>query len=451
MGDVCVEPIAGDSRGRGGPIGARGDVTEDVDDTDDTAPWVAVWRAALDRWATIVVEQLRWLVLGGMSGVLAGLASWVFLEGLDRVTLYRLEHGWIVWFLPVAGLAIGLAYHLLGGRAAEGNDLLIDEIHDPTDWVPRRMAPLVLVGTWVTHLFGGSAGREGVAMQMSGSLTDSMSRVLRLGPEDRRILLIAALGGGFGAVFGVPLAGAVFGLEVQSVGRIRYDALVPSMAASLIGDLVVHGLGYHHAAQPTFPSSIDGELWVKVALAGACFGLVATLFAATTHCVKALLRRRIAWPPLRPVLGGAMVLVLMVIFGRQYLGLSLPLAGAAVGGASVATGAFAVKLVFTAVTLGSGFPGGEVTPLQVIGATLGATLATLLHADPSLLAAVGFVAVFAGASNTPLACTIMGAELFGSGAIVPMAIGCVMAYVFSSHQGIYTSQRVAVAKPGRRP
>ncbi len=237
-----------------------------------------------------------------MSGVLAGLASWMFLEGLDRVTEFRIEHPWIVWFLPFAGLAIGLAYHFIGGRSAEGNDLLIDEIHEPTAWVPTRMAPLVLVGTWITHLFGGSAGREGVAMQMSGSLSDGLAHLIGLRPDDRRMLLIAALGGGFGAVFGVPLAGAVFALEVQCVGRVRYDALVPTLTASLVGDLVVHGLGYHHPLRPQLHVPIDGWLWLRIAVAGICFGLVAVAVrrgdpprGAPGH------EPAPGWPPFRPV------------------------------------------------------------------------------------------------------------------------------------------------------
>jgi H+/Cl- antiporter ClcA len=409
------------------------------------------WRDIVEARRAFVAYQARWIVLGAMSGVLAGLASWIFLEGLDRVTEFRIEHPGIVWLLPLAGLVIGLAYHYIGGRSAEGNDLLIDEIHEPTAWVPTRMAPLVLVGTWMTHLFGGSAGREGVAMQMSGTLSDGMAHLLHLRPGDRRILLIAALGGGFGAVFGVPLAGAVFGLEVQSVGRVRYDALVPTLTAALVGDLVVHGLGYHHELRPQLHVPIDGWLWLRIAAAGICFGLVAALFVAATHRVRRFVNRVAPWSPLRPVLGGVGVLVLIGLFGRAYIGLSLPLVGKALAGTGVPSSAFLLKLVFTAVTLGSGFPGGEVTPLQVIGATLGCTLAGLFHVDPSLLAAVGFVAVFAGASNTPLACTIMGVEIFGGGAVVPLAIGCVMSYVFSTQRGIYSSQRVHVTKTGRSP
>ncbi|MGC1513421.1 MAG: chloride channel protein [Acidimicrobiales bacterium] len=404
------------------------------------------WRAAVVEQLELVVHLLRWILLGAVSGVLAGLSSFVFLEGLDRITEYRLDNDRLVWLLPAAGLVIGAAYHYLGGRAVEGNALLIDQIHQPTSWVPRRMAPLVLLGSWATHLFGGSAGREGTAVQMSGSLTDLFARTIRLNTEDRRLLLVTALAGGFGAVFGVPLAGAVFALEVQSVGRIRYEALVPALAASLIGDLVVHGLGYDHAALPQMDIPLDGVLLAKVAVAGLAFGLAGAAFAELTDGFKAFLAGRIGWAPLRPVVGGIALVGLVALVGRDYLGLSLPLIDRSLAGDHLSFAVFALKILFTALTLGSGFPGGEVTPLFVIGATLGSALAGPLHLDVTLLAAVGFVAVFAGAANTPLACTIMGAELFGAGAVLPLAVGCVISYVFSSHRGIYPTQRIHAAK-----
>lgn len=416
------------------------------------APTLRRWRHEAREQAALAVHLARWIVLGALSGVLAGASSFVFLEGLGRITDYRVEHGWLVWLLPVAGLAVGLAYHLLGGRAGQGNALVIDEIHQPTDWLPRRMAALVLLGTWVTHLFGGSAGREGTALQMSGSLTDVVARTLRLGPDDRRILLTAALGGGFGAVFGVPLAGAVFGLEVQAVGRIRYEALVPSLTASVVGDLVVGGLGHDHPLRPQLDPGLDLGLVAKVAVAGLVFGLAGIVFVEAVEAIKGALARWLPWAPLRPVAGGVAVVALAALFGTDYLGLSLPLIDRALAGEPLNFAVFALKILFTAVTLGAAFPGGEVTPLFVIGSTLGAALAGPLHLPVGLAASVGFVAVFAGAANTPLACTIMGAELFGVGAVVPIAVGCVIAYVFSSHRGIYATQRIAVPKgPGAVP
>jgi H+/Cl- antiporter ClcA len=408
------------------------------------------------RAALRIAEHLaRWVVLGTLVGVLAGLSSAAFLEVLDWATETREAHGWLLYLLPLAGLVIGLAYHHLGGRAGGGNTLIIEEIHEPTAWVPRRMAPLVFGGTIMTHLFGGSAGREGTAIQMSGSLTDAASRILRLRPADRRMMLIAALGGGFGAVFGVPIAGCVFALEVQAIGRMRYDALVPALTASLVGDKVVRGIGMHHTPLPDLAAiDLTVSLALKVAVAGITFGLCGIVFTEAVHAVRHVATRWLVWAPLRPVIGGAGVIVLVWTVGtRDYLGLSLPLIGESVtGGAGVTNWAFLAKLVFTAVTLGSGFQGGEVTPLFVIGATLGVTMARLLDVPVPVLTAVGFVAVFAGAANVPLTCTIMGIELFGGGhgAVAVFAIGSIVAYACSGHEGIYRSQRVDSPKPGRR-
>ncbi|CAB4910198.1 MAG: voltage-gated chloride channel protein [Actinobacteria bacterium] len=414
--------------------------------TPDVASLLDRATEALRAQADVTVHLVRWIVLGAISGALAGLSSYVFLEGLDEVTEFRLSHDWLVWLLPAAGLVVGLVYRYLGGRAVHGNELLLDEIHEPTTWVPRRMAPLVLGGTWLTHLVGGSAGREGTALQMSGSLTDLFSRVVRLRPDDRRLLLISSLGGAFGAVFGVPLAGAVFALEVQTIGRIRYEALVPALTASLVGDLVVQGLGYDHEVRRQFDIPLDGVLLAKVAIAGVAFGLTAAAFSALAHAIKGLLARVLPWSPLRPFVGGVALLALVLLCGHDYSGLSLPLVDRSLAGEHLSFVVFALKLLFTAITLGSGFPGGEVTPLFVIGGTLGAALGTPLHVDVALLAAVGFVAVFAGAANTPLACAIMGVELFGAGATLPFAVGCVVAYIFSSHRGIYRTQRIDMAK-----
>jgi H+/Cl- antiporter ClcA len=397
-----------------------------------------------------IVEVLRWIPLGAVVGVLAGLSSAAFLVSLEWATTTREDHPWLLWLLPPAGVAVGALGHHLGGRAVAGTGLILDEIHSPTAWLPRRLGPLVYAGTIVTHLFGGSAGREGTALQLSGSLTDQVNRRLHLGPDDRRVMLIAALGGGFGAVFGVPLAGIVFGLEVQAPLRWRLRrstvhrrppliALVPSAVAAVVGDRVVRLLGITHAATLRLNGiNLDAGLVARVAATGAACGITALVFVALTHGVRSAIAHLPGWPPLRLGLGGAGVVGLTLVVGtHDYLGLSLPLAGAALAGGTVVLGAFALKLLFTAVTVGSGFPGGEVTPLFVIGATLGATMATVLGVPGPLLAAVGFVAVFAGAADAPLACAVMGYELFGAGALPLVALGCAVSWACSSSRSIY--------------
>lgn len=405
---------------------------------------------AQEHWG-LAKYLLRWLVFGSAVGALAGLSSGGFLLSLEWATETRLAHSWLLFLLPVAGLAIGLTYHLYGAAAVQGNNLVIDEIHSPQGWLPRRMAPLIFISTIATHLFGGSAGREATAIQMSAGLTDWFARTFRFDPEERRNLLIAAIGGGFGAVFGVPLAGAVFALEVQAIGRLRYDALITAVAASVVGDRVVIALDVKHLAVPIIEAiNFTPVVFAKLVVAGIAFGLCARVFVELTRFVKATFTRQLRYPPLRPVVGALGVIGLTYLVGtHDYLGLSLPLITNSLDEAiGVATFAFALKLVFTSLTLGSGFHGGEVTPLFVIGSTLGATLGHLLGLPVPLAAALGFVAVFAGATNTPLACTIMGIELFGLGPLVPLIIACCVAYVMSSHRSIYGTQRIATTKDG---
>jgi H+/Cl- antiporter ClcA len=244
----------------------------------------------------------------------------------------------------------------------------------------------------------------------------------------------------------------VFALEVQAVGRIRHDALVAALAASVVGDRVVRAVGVHHTLiAPVAKVDLTAVLAAKVVLAGLVFGVVALAFSELTHRIKRGFGTSVRWAPARPLIGGLLVIALTYTVGtRDYLGLSIPLLTKSLaGGAGVVLFAFALKLVFTSLTLGSGFQGGEVTPLFVIGATAGATLGRVLGAPVPLMAAIGFVAVFAGAANTPIACTIMAVELFGSANIVVFAIACVIAYVTSAHRGIYHGQRVDTPKaPG---
>ena len=414
---------------------------------DSGRKFLARLAGGVSEQAHISLWLIRWVLLGVAVGAVGGLTSALLLATLSWTTSTRNDHEWLLWFLPVAGLVIGCLYHYTGGHSAEGNNLVIDEIHEPNAGVPKRMAPLVYLSTNVTQLFGGSAGREGAGIQLAVSVSDAIARVLPLSRDQRRILMIAAMSAGFGAMFGVPLAGAVFGLEVQSVGRIRYEALIPAFAASLTGDLVVRGLGVTHESLPQL-GDLHTSAWVllRVALLGVVFGLVGAVFVVLTHQLKKLSSRLLHWSPARPFVGGILIIGLTLAVGtRDYLGLSLPLAQSALDGQSTGGQVFALKLLFTAVTLGFGFYGGEVTPLQVIGATLGAALAPVLGLPVALGAVVGYAAVFGGVANVPLACTILAVELFGLNALIPSGIACVVAYIFSSHHGIYESQRLTHA------
>jgi len=409
-----------------------------------------------------------WALLVVPIALLVGSSVAFFLWALDLATATRETNPALLWALPVAGAAIGVWYQRWGGGANEGSALIMDEIHTPHMGVPTRMAPMVLVGTLVTHLFGGSAGREGTALQMGGALASTVDRWgytrLRgagaLRTQERRVLVQCGMAAGFGAVFGTPITGAIFALEVLAIGRLSYAALIPCLIAALVGDWATSAWGITHTAYPVLTlaglgiARVDPWLLTQVGLVGVAFGLASRLFATTTHRLTALFNARVAAPWLRPAIGGVAVIALTALVGStDYLGLGVTSTNpeavtilSAFRPDGVLPWSWALKLLFTAVTLASGFKGGEVTPLFFIGATLGAAIAHMLQLPVPLFAALGFVAVFAGATNTPLACAIMGIELFGGDAAAYFITATVIAYLFSGHAGVYSAQRLGTPK-----
>lgn len=313
------------------------------------------------------------------------------------------------------------------------------------------MVPLIFLASVTTHLFGGSAGREGVGVQMGGALADQLTHLLRLPKRDRRLLLSCGVSAGFASIFGTPLAGAIFALEVNAMGQVRYEALLPALLAALTADVFSRAIGraiglhhtaYHIAAPPPL-SLVTAGLAV---LAGIIFGLCGSFFARLMHVISDQFKRWISRPYLRPMVGGLIVALSVWLMGStRYIGLGVPVIAQAFT-APLPLQDFLLKALFTTLTLGSGLKGGEVTPLFFIGSTLGSALSAWLALPTDLLAALGFVAVFAAASNTPLACLLMGMELFGGSAGAYLALSCFTAYVFSGHVGIYAAQRVGVPK-----
>jgi H+/Cl- antiporter ClcA len=394
---------------------------------------------------------LRWIPIASIAGVLGGTASAVLLVSLEYATKTREAHRWIIGLLPVAGFAVGCLYHYFGRTVERGNNLILDEVHaevaDPRTTIPFRMTPLILLGTFLTHLFGGSAGREGTAIQTGASLADQLARPFRMTGAERRLLLMAGISAGFASVFGTPLAGAVFGMEVLAIGWVSYEAMVPCFVAAFVGDLTTRAWQVHHTTYKVAEVPAVSALGlVYAALAGAAFGLVAMAFARTTHAISAAFRRRFSFAPLRPLVGGVVVALAVLAAGTtKYIGLGIPGIQAAFVGRQPWYD-WAAKFAFTSVTLGAGFKGGEVTPLFFIGATLGNALSRVLPLSPGLLAGMGFVAVFAGAANTPLASTLMAVELFGGEVGAYAGVACVFSYLFSGHAGIYSAQRVGKSK-----
>jgi H+/Cl- antiporter ClcA len=392
----------------------------------------------------------QWLTLGALVGVLCGAASALFLWLLELATNFRNGHEVIVYTLPIAGLVIGWLYERFGQSIKAGNNLVIDTIHDAGPEIPLRMLPMVLIGTVLTHVFGGSAGREGTAVQMGASLADWTSHRLRLNPRLRRELLAAGVAGGFGSVFGTPIAGAIFGLEFIVLGRMEYDALVPALVASLVGDLTTRALGivhtpYHAAPDVPLTPPLLGK-WLVFAVVVA---LVTTAFIELTHFLKKRGERHVPRLPLRMAIGGLTVVALWQLVGTSdYLGLGVPTIVRAFDDPQLPGYAFAWKLLFTAVTLGAGFLGGEVTPLFFVGAALGSVLARVLGIPVALGAGVGMAAVFAAASNTPIALSIMAVELVGAPVLPHVVIVCVLAYLLTGHRSIYPAQRLLNGKGG---
>ncbi|MBK9511446.1 MAG: chloride channel protein [Cytophagaceae bacterium] len=382
-----------------------------------------------------------------MIGIPIGAMSYFFLVTLGMATSYREAHSRIILLLPLGGLTVAALYKYFGQEVKAGNNLLIDNIQKSGKTIPFKMAPFIYIGTIITHLFGGSAGREGTALQMAGAFADQLSKPLKLNSSDRQILLIAAIAAGFGAVFGTPLAGAVFALEFYLVGKIRYNAIFPAFITAIIADYTARAMGAPHShffSEPTL--GLKPDFLIFSILSGVLFGLTAAFFSKTLHFLTDFFAKNIKNELLRPVIGGSILVVIILIWGNtKYLGLGVPEIENSFLKVSDPQD-FILKLLLTTLTISAGFKGGEVTPLFFIGATLGSALAAIFPLPVALLAAMGFVAVFAGATNTPLACLIMGLELFGSQNGIYLATAVIVSYLFSGHTGIYLNQIIGEPK-----
>ncbi len=393
------------------------------------------------------LSNSKWIFICVLIGVLSGCASAFFLVSLEWATQYRDHHNWIIWLLPVGGLCIGLGYHFYGTEVVKGNNLLLEEYEKPQKTIPLKMAPMVLISTLITHLFGGSAGREGTAVQMSGAIADQFKKPFNLSDSERKTLIILGISAGFASVFGTPLAGALFALEVLYFSKITKKSILLSFLTAYVAYFTVEfwQVQHTHYAIPEVPQlTIINFSWIIVA--GVLFGLTAMVFSRSTHLWGKLFSKYIQEAPLRPFVGG-LVLVLAIYFigNTKYIGLGIPIIVESFSTPNQWYD-FLLKILFTGFTLGAGFKGGEVTPLFFVGATLGSVLSIFIPLPISLLAGMGFVAVFSGATHTPIACTVMGMELFGIESGIYIGITCIVAYYASGSVGIYHSQIVKGAK-----
>lgn len=407
------------------------------------------------KWRQIITKKsfthvLKWTAYSSMAGLLAGVSSVIFLKLLKAATEFRSYSPIIIWALPLAGFFIGWCYYTYGREIEGGNNLVLDEIHNPRKVIPFIMTPFVLLGTVLTHLFGGSAGREGTAVQMGASLSDQISRLFDLSPSERKILLTAGTGAGFGAAIGAPWAGVIFGMEVVNVGKLRLHAWYECLISSFTAYYIAQFLNAPHTYYPQIDTfDFNLVLILCILLAGCLFGLAARGFSIIAHYLQSLFKRYISYPPLRPFVGGMLLIFFYWLEGSyRYSGLGLEYIQEALSAEASFKDPF-LKAFFTSLTVSSGFKGGEFIPLVFIGSTLGSALGILLPVSHHLLGALGFAAVFGGAANAPLACTIMAMEIFGY-KIGPYAFtACFMSYYLSGNHGIYSSQIIERGK-GKR-
>ncbi|HEY0705164.1 MAG TPA: chloride channel protein [Polyangia bacterium] len=402
-----------------------------------------------------VVRRLREtgtaIGLGALVGIACGAASALFLVLLDAATNFRGRNDAIVYALPLAGLVMGRGLEALAPAVRRGTNQIIDAINTdargPEARVPAVLLPVVLFGTVLTHLFGGSAGREGTAVQMGGAIGEVAARVGKAAPRSglRRQLLLAGVAGGFGSVFGTPLAGTIFALEFAARGRIPTDALLPALVAALVGDAVTRLLGVVHTAYPAVaPVGFSAALLGKWLLFATIVAAVTAAFLGGLALTKRWMAHHARRLPLAMAVGGLAVVILWrVTGGDAYLGLGVPTIERAFVDPNLPATAFLAKAAFTVLTVGSGFLGGEVTPLFFVGAALGNLLAEVLALPLSLAAGVGLVAVFATAANTPLALCVMAVELMGAPVLGHAALVCVVARGLVGSLGLYAAQRPA--------
>ena len=389
---------------------------------------------------------LKWIVLAILVGGIGGIIGSVFHLAIDYVTEIRVHHDWVLFLLPLGGLAIAGIYAIFKKQGKlDTNRVLKAATAD--EKVPLIMAPLIFISTVLTHLLGGSAGREGAALQLGGSIGYNIGRVCRLKQNDMHIIVMAGMSGVFAALFGTPVTAAVFAIEVVCVGVMHYAALVPCVISAMVSFGVAGAFGIA-------PVHFDGVVLTdvtaltvgKIALLALLCALVSIVFCSAIHVCEHTMEKFLKNKYLRAVVGALILVVLTLLVGtRDYNGAGMDVITRAIGG-EVRGEAFLLKIVFTAITIAAGFKGGEIVPAFFIGSTFGCFVGSLLGIDPGFAAAVGFVAVFCGVVNCPLASTILALEVFGGENILLFTLVCAISYMMSGSFGLYKSQKIVYSK-----
>ena len=401
-------------------------------------------RARLLHIGQYVLTLLKWLLAASAVGVICGVVGSLFHIGVEQATEFRELHPWLLYCLPLAGLLIVVIYKWARTEGM-GTNGVIDAVHLGQD-LPLSLTPAIFFSTILTHLCGGSAGREGAALQMGGSIGLKMGGLFRLDDKDRRIATLCGMSAFFSALFGTPLTATFFALEVISVGVFYYAAFVPCITASL----VAYGISLFAGVSPTrfavrAPELTAGMLCRVAVLAVLC-AVVSILLCEVLHRTEHWMKSRFPSPWARVLVGGVVMILLTGIVGTgDYNGAGMDVIQRAIGG-EARPEAFILKLIFTAVTIGSAYKGGEVVPTFFIGATFGCVAGGLLGIPPGFAAAVGLVALFCGAVNCPVASITLSTELFGAGGLLYFAVACGIGYMLSGYRGLYSSQTILYSK-----
>ncbi len=386
----------------------------------------------------------KWMLVGALIGSVGGLIGSAFHMGVDFATTLRLNHPWVLYLMPVGGLAI-VGLYKLTKTVGKGTNAIIESVHFGAN-VPVILVPVIFLATVITHLVGGSAGREGAALQIGGGIGHSAGKLLRMGEKDLPLATLCGMAGVFSALFGTPLTATVFALEVISVGVLYYAGLVPCITASMMGYVVSHLMGVAPTRFRGVPiPRLDVVTMVKVTALAAAAAVVSILFVRALHLTEKGAGKYLKSPWLRIVAGSAVLIGLSLLTGGDYNGAGMDVITRATAGEADAL-AWVWKIVFTALTIGVGFKGGEVVPSFFVGATFGCFAGGLLGIDPGFGAALGLIAVFCGAVNCPLASMVLSMELFGGRGLLYFAMTCAVSYALSGYCGLYSSQTILYSK-----
>lgn len=388
----------------------------------------------------------KWVVFAIIVGCIVGVCGTAFYFAMDFATSFRLDHPWMILFLPVGGLIIVGLYHLFHNEKDTGTNLVISAIHSG-DELPFRMAPLIFVSTVITHLCGGSAGREGAALQLGGSIGNTIGRLFRFDEKDKHVMIMCGMSAAFSTLFGTPMAAAIFPMEMVSVGVMYYIALVPCVISSLIA----HGIAQYFGVTnelfliediPSFGIVSS----VKVSVLAILCALVSILFCVTLHQCEALYKKLFKNPFVRVAVGGCLVVALTFLVGNQnYNGTGINNIEQCISG-TVRPEAFILKIIFTALTLGAGFKGGEIIPSFFTGAAFGCLFGNLLGFSPTLCTAIGMTSVFCGVTNSPITSLLISFELFGYDGMPYFLLSIAFSYMLSGYFGLYRSQKIVYSK-----